>query len=211
MYNLLTEAAEVSIPMAIVDFFPVVLFFIATILLQFDLYYRLRKWGFSCFAAGAIMVFCAGFFKAFYKILLASGVEESAIANLNASFFPMQGTGFMLLFLGLLSPYLGTKATRNKTMGMAPVSVIFLVGQIIGCGGMQALLAVWAAKMKKPVAVVLFIVAFIAMIGMGYLSAKFDDSSSMHWIAELTNIISNGALLAGVLILHKNKLKEIQF
>jgi len=46
------------------------------------------------------------------------------------------------------------------------------------------------------------------MLGMGYLSAKFDDSSNMHWMAQITNIISNGSLLVGVLMLHKAGLPE---
>ena len=191
--------------MAIVDFIPVVLFFIAMVLVQRDVYYSLKKWGFSCLAAGSIMVFCAGLFKATHKILLACGVPDSEISSLNASFFPMQGTGFLLVFLGMLSPVFSKK---ERTLAMAPVTVLFLAGQIVGCAGMQAVLAVWAGKLKKPVAIVLFVVAFVAMLGMGYLSSKFDDSSSMHWIAQLTNIVSNGALLGGVVILHKAGLKD---
>ena len=198
------SAETVSIPMAIVDFIPVILFFIAMILVQRDVYFSLKKWGFSCLAAGSIMVFCAGLFKATHKILLACGVPDADISALNASFFPMQGTGFLLVFLGMLSPVFSKK---ERTL-MAPVTIVFLAGQIVGCAGMQAMLAIWAAKLKKPVAIVLFIVAFIAMLGMGYLSSKFDDSSSMHWIAQLTNIVSNGALLGGVVILHKSGLKE---
>ena len=33
--------------------------------------------------------------------------------------------------------------------------------------------------------------------------APNDSSSKMNWIAQLTNIVSQGALLLGVLILHK--------
>jgi hypothetical protein len=40
-------------------------------------------------------------------------------------------------------------------------------------------------------------------MAMGYLGAKFDDTSSMHWLAQCTNIISQGALFAGVWMLHK--------
>ena len=41
------------------------------------------------------------------------------------------------------------------------------------------------------------------MLGMGYLGSRFDSSSKMNWIAQLTNIVSQGALLLGVIILHK--------
>lgn len=208
MFLLATTAESVSIPMAIVDFFPVILFFIAMIVVQRDVYYTLTKWGFSCLAAGSIMVLTAGFFKALHKILLACGAPADEIYTLEACFFPIQGTGFMLVFLGLLSPLFKTKKTI--TPAMAPLTLIFLVGQILGCAGMQFMLGVYAKKLKKPVAIVLFIVAFIAMLGMGYLSAKFDGSSNMHWVAQLVNCISNGALLGGVLILNKAGLKELE-
>ncbi|NLB43082.1 MAG: hypothetical protein GX815_12685 [Clostridiales bacterium] len=52
-------------------------------------------------------------------------------------------------------------------------------------------------------AAALFVVAFVFMLGMGYLSSQFDDSSSMHWLAQSVNIVSQGALLGGVRILHR--------
>lgn len=206
--NLLATTAEsVSIPMAIVDFVPVILFFIAMIIVQRDVYFTLTKWGFSCLAAGSIMVLTAGFFKALHKILLACGAPADEIMSLEQCFFPIQGTGFMLVFLGLLSPVFKTK--KATTTAMAPLTIIFLAGQILGCAGMQFMLGVFAKKLKKPLAIVLFVVAFVAMLGMGYLSSKFDGSSNMHWIAQLTNIVSNGSLLAGVVIIHKAGLKEL--
>ena len=57
--------------------------------------------------------------------------------------------------------------------------------------------------MKKGNAVICFAVSFIFMLGMGYLGSRFDSSSKMNWIAQLTNIVSQGALLLGVIILHK--------
>jgi hypothetical protein len=46
------------------------------------------------------------------------------------------------------------------------------------------------------------------MLAMGYLGSKFDNSSSMNWIAQATNIVSQAALLVGVLIMHKGGLAE---
>ena len=75
--------------------------------------------------------------------------------------------------------------------------------QVIGLGGAQMVLMVKALKLKKKNAAILFIVSFIFMLGMGYLGSKFDSSSKMNWIAQVTNIISEAALLAGVVILNK--------
>ena len=45
---------EFSVPMALADFVPVILFLIGTILLQRELYPRLSKGQFALFAAGTI-------------------------------------------------------------------------------------------------------------------------------------------------------------
>lgn len=206
MREVLLAAEGITVPMAIVDFIPVALFFVATILLQRDLYRQLKTWGFACLAAGSIMVFVGGFYKALWKILFAVGAGD--FVQLNEGFFPMQGTGFLLIFLGLLSVYLGK---RNRTLALTPVSIAFIGGQVVGFGGAQAVLAVWAAKLKKPLAILFFVISFIAMLGMGYLSAKFDDSSSMHWMAQLTNIVSTGSFLVGVLMLHFGGLRKMKF
>jgi hypothetical protein len=96
-------------------------------------------------------------------------------------------------------------------MGAAAVPVYagnipFVIVQVIGCAGTQWCLFAMALRMKKKLAAFLFVVAFVFMLGMGYLSSQFDDSSSMHWVAQCVNIVSQGALLAGVLILHRSGL-----
>ena len=49
----------------------------------------------------------------------------------------------------------------------------------------------------------MFVLAFVFMLAMGYLGAKFDGSSSMHWVAQVTNILSMGFFLLGTLQLSK--------
>ena len=49
-----------SVPMAIVDFVPVILFLIGAVILQRELYPLLSKGQFALFAAGTIDVVCAG-------------------------------------------------------------------------------------------------------------------------------------------------------
>ena len=62
--------------------------------------------------------------------------------------------------------------------------------------------------MKKKLPVVCFALSFVFIMAMGYLGAKFDDSSSMHWVAQVTNIISQGTFLLGTWLLHKAGLGE---
>ena len=192
----------ISVPMAIVDFIPVVLFFISAVILQRDLYNKMSKGAFALLAAGSIMVLIGGIYKASWKILYALNICDFVV--LDTSMFPMQAPGFMLVFLSLVT--LGNKS--NKALAIAaPVAytsnLIFIIFQVLGLGGTQFILSTKAHKMKKPVAIICFVISFIFMLGMGYLGSKFDDSSSMHWTAQLTNIISQGALLIGVMIMHK--------
>lgn len=196
----------ITIPMAIVDFLPVALFFAAAILLQRDLYNKMVKGAFALLATGSILVLLAGIYKALWKILYAAGICDFQL--LDKLLFPLQAPGFLLAFLSLVA-----MLTRRKkdALPLAAVAapplyestMLFVVLQVVGCSGFQWCLFAIARKMKKGLAAALFVLAFICMLGMGYLSAKFDDSSGMNWLAQGVNILGNGALFAGVAILHK--------
>ena len=201
----------ITVPMAIVDFIPVVMFFVATIVLQRDLYNKLVKGAFALLAAGSIMVFLGGFYKASWKILYALNICD--FEALDISFFPLQAPGFLLVFMGLSS--LKKKDFGAPTaLAVAPVlyqsNLIFIIMQVVGFGGIQYNMARVAIYMKKRFAAVLFVLSFIFILGMGYLGAKFDDSSGMNWLAQVTNILSQGCFMWGVLILDKAGLKEVK-
>ncbi|MBQ3897898.1 MAG: hypothetical protein II742_05320, partial [Clostridia bacterium] len=66
-----TEGAY-SIPMAIVDFLPVLFYFLASWLIARDLYNKTTKTAFSFLATGSIMVFIGGAFKALYGLEVPS-------------------------------------------------------------------------------------------------------------------------------------------
>ena len=67
-----------------------------------------------------------------------------------------------------------------------------------------------AGKMKKKLAIVLFITAFICSLCMGYLSSQDFTESFMNWMAEIVNTIGQGAFLAGVVILDKAGLQKLK-
>lgn len=215
----------ITVPMAIVDFIPVVMFFVATVILQKDLFNKMSKGAFALLAAGSIMVFLGGFYKALWKMLYALNICD--FVSLDASFFPMQGPGFLLVFLGLTT--LGKKRfgpiSRNSdtsdadtsdstssgigtgtALAVAPAvyksNLIFIVMQVVGFGGIQYCMVRLSLFLKKKLPIALFILSFIFSLGMGYLGAKFDETSAMHWLAQLTNILSQGCFLWGALILH---------
>lgn len=204
----------ITVQMAIVDFIPVALFFTAALLLLRDLYNKMVKGAYALLAAGSIMVLIGGIYKATWKILYALNVCDFTV--LGESLFPLQAPGFVLFglaLIGMFTKYNKEKGKQERLLSVGTVPLFFsnmpfVVLQIVGCSSAQWCLFAIALRMKKKLAAVLFVLAFVFMLGMGYLSSKFDDSSSMHWVAQFVNILSQGALLGGVIILHKAGLHE---
>ena len=198
-----------SIPMALVDFIPVFLFGAAAVLLLRDLYSKMVKGAYALFAAGVIDVFMAGFLKALYKFLYAAGACD--FQPLSQMFFPVQALGFLMAGCGAL--YIGArKAKKEKTLAAAPPvfagTFIFVGLMVAGLGMMYFGLVRVAGKMKKTPVIVLLILSFILILGMGYLATRDFTQSWMNWVAELVNIVGQGSLFFAVLILHRAGLAE---
>lgn len=202
MYN-------VTVPMALVDYIPVLLFGWATVLLQRDLYGRMPKYAFACFAAGTIDIFAAGFCKATWKLLYAAGICD--FQALNTMFLPTQSIGFLLAGLGMV---LMLTARRSAALAVAPPvfsgSFVFIGMMVLGLGAVCACLSVLAARMKKKGAIALFAASFVCSMAMGYLSSRDSTSAAVNWIEQLVNCGGQGLLLAGSVILHRAGLRHFQ-
>ena len=202
---------EFSVLMALVDFIPVLLFGAASVILMRDLYNKMSKGAFALFAAGTIDVTCAGALKALYKLLYAAGVCD--FTPLSDMFFPVQSIGFLLAGIGMIA-MLCHRQKESGALAVAPVvfkgTPIFVSFMILGIGMINASLCVLAKKIKKPGFIVLFVLAFLCMLGMGYLSTRNFENASMNWIAECVNVVGEGLLLLGVLLMHKNGLAALR-
>lgn len=228
---------EFSVPMALVDFIPVIFFGIAAILLMRGLYNKMSKGAYALFAAGEINVFMAGFLKALYKLLYAGFYLN--FDRLNQMFLPVQAIGFLLSGCGLVA-MMSHKQGKSTLYSFMPLpflflildvlpidpegwegidiitrepilysgTMIFIVLMVVGLGMRNAVLSTVACKMKKPGAAVLFIFSFVCSLAMGYLATKDFSKASMNWIAECVNVVGQGALLWAALILTKNGLTE---
>lgn len=194
----------VTIPMALVDFVPVVLFLLTALLLMRDLYNKMSKGAFALFSAETLMIVAAGIYKASWKLLYALNVCN--FVALNKVFFPMQTTGFVLTAMALVA-LLTVRQEGKALLAAAPVvyesNLVFVVLTVLGTAGICASLCVMAKRLKRGVALVLFLVAFVFMLAMGYLSSRDFQEASMNWIAQGTNIIAQGALFVGALLLHR--------
>ena len=202
---------DFSVSMALVDYIPVIFFALASVILMRDLYNKMSKGAFALFAAGTIDITCAGALKATYKLLYAAGVCD--FEALSAMFFPVQSIGFLLAGIGILA-MLCHKQSKTAVCAVAPPlfsgTFVFVGLMVAGLGIMDVVLCILAAKLKKPGLIALFVLSFVCSLCMGYLSSQDFAEASMNWIAEGVNVVGQGALLAGAILLHKNGLAELE-
>ena len=203
------EVYEFSIPMALVDFIPVLLFGISAVLMQRDLYNKMPKYAFACLAAGSIDAFLAGFLKALWKLLYAMGVCDFHV--LNTMFLPTQSLGLLLTGLGII---LMLTQRRQAALAVAPPlftgTFVFITMMVLGLGGMCWGLGVIAVKMKKKALIPVFVLCFFCYMAMGYLASRDDSSAAVNWAEQGVNCLGQALLLGGVHTLHRAGLREYE-
>lgn len=213
-----------EILMAIVDLIPCVLCFFAMWILQTSLYHKMNKYSYALFASGTIMVLFAGVFKAIYKIIYYGFNVD--MYRFNYMFFPVQAFGFVLAFTALLiyvfqkkssgplSVALLSVVTTEEGKKLANDTMLYVALQIIGFGGIYGILCYFAKKLKKPLLIIAFIVAFSCMLVMGFLSTRISRAATnsdyllYNWLAEGVNTVAQALFLFGVIKLKKAGLKE---
>ena len=194
---------EYNVPMALVDYIPVVLFFLATNKVYKALGNRMSKNSKILFLSGVYLVTIAGALKATYKLLYALNIGD--FVWLNNQFFSNQAIGFLLAGIGISIAVINKK---DSTV-YAFLPTMALVGiMIIGLGAMDASLCYVASKMKKRSALVLFVISFFLSLGMGYLSSRNFDTAAMNWAAQGINTVGQLCLYIGVNILDNAGLKN---
>ena len=199
---------DFTVFMALVDYIPVVFFGITAVILMRDLYHRMTKYEFAMLAAGTINVFNAGFLKATWKLLYAAGICD--FHALNTLFLPTQSLGFFLAGLSLVILLCGRKKVTLSVATPAVFSgnMMFLMMLVLGLGCICACLSVLAVHLKKKKAIFLFVLAFIASMGMGYAGRLDSTVSWVNWLEQGINIVSQGCLLGGVWMIHKADLRK---
>lgn len=194
---------EFTVPMALVDYIPVALFFLSMAILHKDLVKKKKTVGDYLFIAGYLLVTAAGFFKATYKLLYALKIAD--VNWMNNQFFMNQGIGFLLTGIGLTLCV--STAGKGKTYAFLPTMAI--VGMmVIGTCAMDASLSYISSRMKKKNAMVCFIISFFFTMAMGYLSSRDFTKASMNWIAQGVNVVAQGLLYLGTRILDQAGLKQ---
>ena len=197
-----------TIPMALMDFVPVFFFGVTAVLLLRDLYSKMFKGAYALLAAGSVNVFLAGFCKALWKLLYAANICDFVV--LEKMFMPVNSLGLLFVGLSLVGMLIWKK--KSVMLSAAPVaftsSMPFIIMMVVGLGGLCAGLSVLAAKMKKGAVMVLFILSFVCAMAMGYMSSRDSTLAWVNWAEQSINCVSQGCLMAGVILLHKAGLKS---
>ena len=196
---------DFSLPMALFDFLPVLLYLVSSVIMQRCLYGRMTTGGFAVYCTGTIMVTVAGIFKATWKLLYA--LEICDFQALNQSFMPMQAVGFLLAAAALLAYVFSPRGRTGEKLFAVPVfasSMPFVGAMVLGVLGLQTGYCVLAARKKRTGAVVLHALCALLELGMGYLSSRDFTKASMNWIAEGVNFAAMLCLYLGVRDLQKH-------
>ena len=193
---------QFSVPMALVDYIPVILFLLGSATLVRDLKHKMSKPALVLFTGGVSLVCAAGFLKATYKLLYALHVGD--FLWMSKQMFSNQSFGFLLAGIGLM---MFVMAKDNRAYAFLPTMA--LVGiMVVGLGAMDAGLCFIANRMKKRNALVCFIVSFFLCLAMGYLSSKDFDKAFMNWVAQIINICGQGLFYIGTKILDRAGLSD---
>lgn len=200
---------EFSVLMGLTDYVPVALFAVSMVLMQRDLYNKMPKYAFACFAAGTINIFIAGFLKATWKLLYAAGLCDFHV--LNTMFLPTQSLGFLLAGLGIILMFTPRK---KAALAVAPPlfsgTLLFIPMMVLGLGAICSCLSILAVKLRKKALIVVFVLCFVCYMGMGYLASREGSSAAMNWIEQGVNTLGEALLLVGVYGLHRAGLRDFQ-
>ena len=200
---------DFSIIMALVDFIPVVLFAVAAIVLQRDLYNVMSKGAFALFAAGTINVIVAGAAKATYKLLYA--MQLCDFKTLDNIFFPLQSVGFLLAGIGMVAMLRGEKKTTLRSVAPIPFlgTPIFVTCMVFGVLLIDVCLSILASKLQKKLLIGVFLLSFLLELTMGYLSSRDFAQAAINWCVQGINIGSQGLFLVGAMRLRKAGMEKL--
>ena len=200
-----------TVSMALMDYLPVIFFGVTMVILQQDLYGKMRPGVYTLFSAGTVNVFMAGFLKATWKLLYAANICDFVL--LEKMFLPVNSIGLLMVGLSLIG-MMCCKRKGVSVLSVVPAAVrgsfLFIMMMVVGLGSMCAVLSVLAARMRKKGTTLLFVLSFAAAMGMGYMSSQDSTLAWVNWAEQSINTVSQLCLMCGTLILHKAGLKDLK-
>lgn len=194
-----------NIIMALTDYIPVILFFIASIyLIRFTK--RNAKTIFTTLLIlGSSLVFLGGFIKASWKLIYAI-FDVSFIWMRNIQFM-LLAPGTMFIFISVLSIALLQKPKKIapstlNSLGGTPFFIPLLTTLTLSTAGYLISLMVLAKRRNCIISVFMYGIYFVIMLIMGANSNK-GDFELINWICQAINSLGMAALLIGHYRLNK--------
>jgi hypothetical protein len=199
-----------TVSLALFDVIPVVLSVLGCLLLA-RLSARALPSVRTTALVGVVLIAVGGGSKALWKIILTT--LDTDVTWMEQMLFPFLATGFMLLLWSLWSAIAGRQLVRWPFVAI----VLLAFAGTVASQKSTALLAVaagaalmtsgvairWAVRERLPLPVVLYVVGMVFSLALAYLAGpKIEQTLTMQWIEETTNVIGQGCfLLASWLLL----------
>lgn len=177
---------EVTVGLALYDYLPILIWSAGSYFLVDTLRAELKKVFLFLLTLSLLLVAIAGALKATWKLLISAA--GSNILLLSDIQFPMMGTGFILLFISLLSLFRAKSdavGVRNLTV-LIPFKKVFLPLMVLGSFGSTLCLIIIAKRRKAVLALTCYAVFLITSSTMGYIGSKIVAESYRVVLIEQT-------------------------
>jgi len=206
---------EISIPMALLDLVPVILFLLTNLKLMGSLYNKMTRKTYALFSGGALLLFAGALCKILWKFLYALGICDYPM--LSECFFPIQPIGFIFMDIALTKMLKDCRKSKKETnptvlnaatMPVITTKVPFLILTFFTMTYYYINLSIISAKTKQKKPIILIVLSYLGMMGNCFIGTITDGSPIYHWIAEFTHVFAQVCLLWGTVMLCNSGLKE---
>ena len=195
---------EVTLSLAIYDYLPILIWVAGSYFLVDAIREDINRVFFYYILILSLVLVCiGGILKATWKLLIA--IADINLFLLSDIQFPLMGTGFLLLFISLLSLLLQKKDIQKKKFAIGVFKKSFLPVMVIGSIGSTICLMLIAKRKKAFLALIFYSIFLVVSTSMGYIGSRIVANSYNVILLEQTINCSSTLLWAlGSFFLWKN-------
>jgi hypothetical protein len=191
---------EYSLWLCLLDFVPNLAFLVGAFYLVRWVRQTGSRLSVGAMTVGSSLVFLGGTLKAIWKLLYTMGIGDFWL--LSEAQFMLLAPGFLAMLASVL---LVLKQERTGwepgSLAMAPWKIPLLATMTLASLGLQGILSYVAFRRKAYLAVAMYIVAILCMLGMAGL-ASGEQNIARQWIEEGINSTGQIAFALGSYLLY---------
>lgn len=194
----------VSLPLALLDFLPVICFMIGGWYLSRTAVQLFSHHARNAALIGTALVVMGGAFRAATK--LASAVGLGNLNQLGDIHFILQAPGFLILLVSAVSILraAGRPVPKsNPLLALAVWKIPLIILMALAGTALHGILASIALGRKARVAAASFALALGCLLAMG-VAARGEQTIAMQWIEESINTLGQLGFALGSFLLYKN-------